>query len=124
MLRGDGRVTVNRRGPSLVVCRLTGMLEEVHVEWLLAELDRQLASGASLVFVDAGRLSVLSTPARRLLGAWPSAARAGLRAVHVLGDPVELGEPLDALAPTLGERLHRHRSAEPFLAALQAHPEM
>lgn len=122
MLRGEGRVTVTRRGPTQVACRLSGAIETVHVEWLLAELDRQLATGVTGVFVDASRLPLLSSSARRALGAWSIEHHAGLRAVHVLGDAGSLDEPLESLGRALGARLHHHRHAEPFLAALQAHP--
>lgn len=121
MLRGEGRVTVTRRGPTQVACRLSGAIETVHVEWLLAELDRQLATGVTGVFVDASRLPLLSSSARRALGAWSLEHHAGLRAVHVLGDAGSLDEPLESLGRALGARLHHHRHAEPFLAALQAH---
>lgn len=119
MLRGEGRVTVTRRGPTLVACRLSGVVETTHVEWLLAELERQLASGATAVFVDASRLPALAPGASRALGSWSPALHAELRALHVLGDAPALAEPLESLAHTLGDRLHRHRQAEPFLAALQ-----
>lgn len=122
MLRGEGRVTVTRRGPTQVACRLSGAIETVHVEWLLAELDRQLATGVTGVFVDASRLPLLSSSARRALGAWSLEHHAGLRAVHVLGDAGSLDEPLESLGRALGARLHHHRHAEPFLAAQQAHP--
>lgn len=120
MLRGEGRVTVTRRGPTLVACRLSGLVETTHVEWLLAELERQLASGATAVFVDASRLPALAGGASRALAAWSPALHAGLRALHVLGDDPVLAEPLESLARTLGDRLHRHHQPEPFLAALQA----
>lgn len=123
MLRGEGRVTVTRRGRTQVACRLSGVIETVHVEWLLAELDRQLATGATGVFVDASRLPALSTSARRALGAWSLEHHAGLRAVHVLGDAALLDEVLESLGRALGDRLHRHRHADAFLAALQAHPD-
>lgn len=122
MLRGEGRVTVARRGSTLAACRLSGVIETVHVEWLIAELDRQLAAGVTAVFVDASRLPTLSTSARRALGAWSLQHHAGLRAVHVLGDPTVLDEPLEALGQALGDRLHRYHQAESFLAALQTYP--
>lgn len=113
---------VTRRGVTQVSCRLSGVIEAVHVEWLLAEVDRQLATGVTGVFVDASRLPALSTSARRALGAWSLEHHAGLRAVHVLGDASLLDEPLESLGRALGDRLHRHRLSEPFVAALQAHP--
>jgi len=122
MLHGEGRVTVARRGSTMATCRLSGIIETVHVEWLIAELDRQVDAGVTAVFVDASRLPALSTSARRALGAWSLQHHAGLRALHVLGEPTVLDEPLDELGQALGDRLHRYHHAESYLAALQAYP--
>lgn len=119
MLRGEGRVTVARRDATLAMCRLTGAIEHVHVEWLLAELDRQITAGVTMVFVDASRSTTLSTSARRTLGAWSMQHDPRLHAVHVLGDAATLDEPLETLAHALGERLHRYHQAEPFSTALE-----
>jgi hypothetical protein len=118
MLRGEGRVTVTRRTPTLAACRLAGTIEMVHMEWLLAELDRQVATGMAVVFIDASRSSSLSTSARRALGAWSMQHDARLRAMHVLGDAATLAEPLETLGRALGERLHRYQQPEAFGAAL------
>lgn len=119
MLRGEGRVTVTRRNATLAACRLVGAIEMVHMEWLLAELDRQVATGMTVVFIDASRSRSLSTSARRALGAWPMQHDARLRAMHVLGDAATLAEPLETLGRALGERLHRYQQAEPYAAALE-----
>lgn len=119
MLRGEGRVTVARRSASLAACRLAGAIEMVHVEWLLAELDRQMGTGVTVVFVDASRSTSVSTSARRALGSWSMQHDARLRAMHVLGDATTLDEPLETLGRTLGERLHRYQQTEPFVEALE-----
>lgn len=119
MLRGEGRVTVARRGATLATCRLAGTIEQVHVEWLLAELDRQITAGVTMVFVDASRSTTLSTSAGRALGAWSMQHDPRLHAVHVLGEAATLDEPLAMLAHALGERLHRYHQAEPFSSALE-----
>jgi len=118
MLRGEGRVTVSRRGSSVVLCRLSGVIEPVHVEWSKAELERQLAVGPTTLFVDASRLTALSGPAGRALAAalsnWLEPPRGPLRAVHVLVDASSRVASLEALGP----RLHRWTETEPFLRML------
>lgn len=117
MLRDEGRVTLVRRGSALAVWRLSGVIERIHVQWLLDELERGGWGAAATLFVDASRLTLLSVPAGHGLSEWLAAHRHALAAVHVL-----VGEaPFDPQLETLGPILHRWHEAEPFLVALRDH---
>ena len=117
MLRGEGRVSVGRRGIGVLVCRLVGRLERPHVEWLLAELDRHVGEQIHLVFVDASRLQSCAPSFGDTFGSWAD-AHPELRRLHVLTGTSMIEAEVPELVRVLEQRLVHHAEAERFQAAL------
>lgn len=121
MLRGEGRVSVGRRGPSLLVCRLVGALESAHVEWLLREIERHMADKVRVVFIDADRLQSCAPPFADTFGAWGQRHESNLDALHVLGGSSTIDAQITELASKLKGPVAHHTEARPFRAAMLEH---
>lgn len=117
MLRGDGRVSVGRRGAGVLVCRLVGHLERQHLEWLLAELDRHVGDQVHLVFVDASRLQSCVPSFTDTFGSWAD-EHAELRSLHLLTNTSVIEAEVPALRHALEGRLVHHMEPERFHAVL------
>lgn len=116
MLRGEGRVTMARRGSAVATSRLSGVIEPAHVQWLVDELERELGVGVTILFVDASRATVVSPDAARTLVAWLTRQRP-FRAVCLLAGSTGLGGALEALGPVL----RRFDDPESFQRVLAEH---
>lgn len=121
MLRGEGRVSIGRRSPSVLVCRVVGSIDAPHVEWLLRELDRHVADGVREVFVDADHLLSCAPSLDQIFGPWSQRHRDDLQCLHVLGGTTKLDAQLSVLAPMLGDRLVCHTQADHFAATMNDH---